>query len=152
MNRLLVYLGRLTLILFGFIFAALGASAFLHVLILGALPFTGEELAFAAGGLIVSVPFLALIVGNIGFLPAMIAILIAEFIGRCDWLYFALAGGACGLAASWLTSFHTEFDHSLDPTTATLALGATGMVGGLCYWLVAGRSSGAWIEGAIDKG
>lgn len=151
MNRLLVYLGRLTLILAGFIFASLGASAFLHALILGAMPLTGEEFAFAAGGLLVSVPFVALFVGNLAFLPAMILILVAEFLGRRDWLYFALAGGGAGLVVSYFYRFHAADASTLDPTTTALALCATGMVGGLCYWLVAGRSSGDWQQSVIDK-
>ena len=148
MSRLFAYLARLIVILIGFFCASLGASAFLHLLVLGGMSWTGEEIAFVAGGFLFSVPFVALFVGYFAFLPAMIVILLAEFLQRSDWLFFALAGGAAGLAVAYFDRFQLRGDAAPQEATIAMALGATGIVGGICYWLVAGRSSGASLYGS----
>ena len=150
MNRLAVYFGRLVVILAGFLAASLGASAFLHLLILGGLSWTPEEAVFVAGSFLFSVPFVALFVGYFMLLPAMVAIVIAEMLGRRDWLYFALAGAASGLAVVYFHGFHSRADGPFDPVAMSLVFAAAGAVGGICYWLVAGRGSGRWMEGLND--
>ena len=149
MSRLFAYLSRFIVILFGFFCASLCASAFLHFLVFGALSLTGEEIAFVSGGMVVTVPFLALFVGYLAFLPGFVAILFAEILARRDWLYFAIAGAINGLAVAWTNGFGHVGD--MDSTTIATGFAATGIVGGLCYWLVAGRSSGAGITAAIER-
>ena len=149
MSRLFAYLARFIVILVGFFCASLGASAFLHFLAFGALSLTGEEIAFVSGGMVVTVPFLALFIGYLAFLPGFIAILAAEVLARRDWLYFAITGAMTGLAVAWTNGFGHVGE--LDTTTIAVGFAATGIVGGLCYWLVAGRSSGAGITSAIER-
>lgn len=150
MNRLFIYLGRLAVILVGFACATFGASAFLHLLILGDMQLTGDELALAGGGLLVSVPFAALFVGYFALIPAAIAIAVAEVMGLRSWLYFALAGGAAGLAVVYLARLHTAGDTAYTLAELLSALAGTGMVGGLCYWAVAGRRSGFALDRAVN--
>lgn len=150
MSRLLAYLRRFAVILAGFFCASLGASGFLHVLALGGMPWTNQEMALAARGFAFSVPFVALFVGYFVLIPAMIVILAAEFLGRRDWLYFALAGGVAGLAVAYFHRIRPMEDGPFDPVTTAVALAATGMVGGICYWLVAGRSSGLTLDRVVN--
>jgi hypothetical protein len=134
-------IGRLFTILGGYIAAALAASATLHALLLPALGFTPEEVGFIlAGGAVVSIPFVAILVAWFAFLPFLAVVLVAEFLSAGSWLYYALTGGLTGLVVDGFAW------RSADPV-ATLAteprfiavLVAAGIVGGSAYWLVAGR-------------
>ena len=148
MRRLFVYLGRLAAILAGFACGALGASAFLHLLFFGGTAWTSDELAFAAGGMLVSVPVVALFAGYFAMVPAMIAIGVAEVLGLRTWLYFALTGGAAGLIVDGLSRLGAEAPSG--DAGAAMAFGAAGIVGGLCYWAVAGRRSGNALDRAVS--
>lgn len=149
MSRLFIYLGRLSVILAGFACAALGASAFLHLLILGGIRLAGEDLVFAAGGFLFSVPFVALFAGYFAMVPAVVAIALAEVLGLRSWLYFALAGGAAGLVVAWLAGLDAAGEGLPGPASTAAVLCASGIVGGLCYWAVAGRGSGLALDRAI---
>jgi len=140
---ILQLVGRLFTILIGYIAAALAASAMLHVLLLPALGFTPDEVGFIlAGGAMVSVPFVAILVAWFAFLPFLVVVLAAEFLGARSWLYYALTGGLAGLLVDGFAW------RSADPA-ATLAaeprfiavLVAAGIIGGSAYWLVAGRAA-----------
>ncbi|MEO4001154.1 hypothetical protein [Mesorhizobium sp. CAU 1732] len=149
MSRLFVYLGRLSAIVLGYICASLAASAFLHVLILGGQSWSAEETPYVlAGSAFVSVPFVALFVSYFAFMPTIPVLIVAEYLGRRDWLFFTLAGGVISLAMLFLYRFGVETNNGLDIPTLAAGLGATGMVGGIVYWLVAGRTSGMWLEEA----
>ncbi len=77
--------------------------------------------------------------GAFSFLPALIAIVLAEAFGWRSVFYWLAVGGGIGLAANALTGFvgAPEFaDYRL-----VLHL-AAGFVGALVYWLIAGRLSG----------
>jgi hypothetical protein len=135
-------IGRLFAILGGYIAAALAASAALHVLLLPALGFTPDEVGFilTGGGAMVSIPFVAILVAWFAFLPFLVVVLVAEFLGGRSWLYYALTGALTGIVVDGLAW------RSVDPaaTLATeprfiAALVAAGIVGGSAYWLVADR-------------
>src|SRR5690606_343195 len=98
------------------------------------------------GPIYVSAALLAALFGYHAFPPAMGFILLAEFAGFRDWLFHALAGAGVAAVAMGL-AWREWFGHPGGADTA-LALGlvACGMVGGIAYWLVAGRSSGLWLR------
>lgn len=154
MNRVLLYIGRFAAILAGYITASLAASAFIHLLVLGAAGFEPDSApAFVVGSLFFSVPFTALFVGYFGFIPAMAAILIGEIFGLRSWLFHALAGAAVGaavIATFWQTGWmlDSQAQAGIDPEfSASRLVGlivGSGIVGGLAYWLVAGRWAGNW--------
>ena len=91
MSRVLVYLGRFALILVGYAIASLAASAFLHVVFarLAGLREPDVMPAVVMGSLVFSIPFVALFVAYFAFLPAIPAILLAEMLGKRDWLFYA---------------------------------------------------------------
>jgi hypothetical protein len=73
--------------------------------------------------------------GAFSFLPALIAIVLAEAFGWRSVFYWLAVGGAVGFAGYALTNFIGG------PYRLPLFL-ATGFVGALVYWAIAGRFSG----------
>ena len=153
MNRCFLSLARLAVILAGYGVAALAASAFLHLLVLGAAGLQPDEAPpVFVRSLVFSVPFVALFVSYFAFVPAGIAILASEVLGLRSWLFHALAGAAVGLAVAVLfgqAPMVVEMGGTVvEPTFGTprfvASLVGCGIVGGLFYWLCAGRSAGNW--------
>jgi hypothetical protein len=159
MNRFLIYLGRFAVIVVGYAVAVLVASAALHVLILPRIGLE-EEMSTHAASVVMfwSIPFMALVIAYLAFMPSMIAIGLAEALSARSWLYHALAGGIVGLllAVLFQTSGPDDFlaagseleiippGQSIYDPVFLAVLAGSGMFGGLAYWLVAGRSSGTW--------
>lgn len=145
MGAVVAYLVRCVVILVGYVIASLAASAFIHVIFFAAAGFTADEMsALATGSFFFSIPFVALFVAYFGFLPTVIAIVVAEFLGRRDWLFYALAGAF--VAAVFLgfadQTFEAEFEAA--GLISMAAVLGSGMVGGIFYWLSAGRWAGSW--------
>ncbi|RUV42340.1 MAG: hypothetical protein EOQ55_28965 [Mesorhizobium sp.] len=150
MKRIIAYLVRFAAILIGYVIASLAASAFLNVLFLGYFGYAPEPgHQTIAPALYYSVPFLALFVAYFGFMPAAIVILIAEVLGRRDWLFYALGGAV--IAVVFLGFAHNIGDGDFDvaDNNVRLALIGSGMVGGIFYWLSAGRWAGSWRREAL---
>ena len=154
MSRVLLYLFRFAVILVGYVVAALAASAFMHLLFLGAAGFRpGEAPSVVAGSLFFSIPFTALFIGYFAFAPSVVMILVSEVFGRRGWLFYALAGAAVGFAVValfWQSSGVLDGQAPMDgdPEFGTsrfvgMMIGS-GIVGGLAYWLCAGRWAGSW--------
>jgi hypothetical protein len=145
-GRVLVYFARFTLIFVGYVSASLAASAFLHVISLGALGFTANETpAVVTGSIVFSIPFVALFVAYFAFLPSVPAILLSEAFGWRDWLHYALAGALIALIviAYFIHESPDSNDAVRDPSFwAAMICG--GVSGGLAYWLLAGRVAGNW--------
>jgi hypothetical protein len=145
-GRVLVYFGRFALIFAGYVAASLAASAFLHIVSLGALGYKPDEVPrFVMGSIVFSIPFIALFVAYFAFLPAVPAILLSEAFGWRDWLYYAIAGALIALIiiAVFVQASPNEHDTLRDPRFWAAMLGG-GMSGGIAYWLVAGRFAGNW--------
>ena len=145
MRRIIAYLVRFAAILAGYVVASLAASAFLNVLFLAHLGYTpANPEPTATASLYFSVPFVALFVAYFAFMPATVVILIGEVLNRRDWLFYALAGAV--VAGIFLGFVHRTADINFDvtETNARLAVLGSGMVGGIFYWLFAGRWAGSW--------
>jgi hypothetical protein len=144
-NRLVAYFIRFAIILIGYGVAALAASAFLNIMFLASLGYTPEHAQPAAtASLYFSIPFVALFVAYFAFMPAAVAILVSEILGRRDWLFYALAGAV--VAAVFLGFAHQTADANFEITRVVAAVIGSGMVGGIFYWLSAGRSAGSWRQ------
>jgi hypothetical protein len=144
-SRFIAYLIRFAVILIGYLVASLAASAFLNVLFLASLGYAPDQAhPTATASLYFSIPFVALFVAYFAFMPAAVVILISEILGRRDWLFYALAGGI--VAAAFLGFVHQNADVNFDVTEprAIAAVIGCGMVGGIFYWLSAGRWAGSW--------
>jgi len=148
-SRLIAYLVRFAVILFGYVVASLAASAFLNVLFLASVGYVPDDAhPTTAAALYFSIPFVALFVAYFAFIPAVVVILISEILSRRDWLFYALAGGV--VAAAFLGFVHQNADFDVTEPRAIAAVIGSGMVGGIFYWLSAGRWAGSWWQAATS--
>jgi hypothetical protein len=146
MSRVLVYFARFALIFVAYVCASLAASAFMHGVALVSNGFALEEGPIVGPhSMVFSIPFVALFVSYFAFLPALVAILLSETFGWRDWLAYALAGA--GIALIDMAFFFNTSDSGNravhDPWFWAVMIGG-GIVGGMAYWLVAGRFAGNW--------
>ncbi len=148
MTQLLVLLVRFAIIIVGYAAAALAASGFLHAILLGRVQ---AELGSGPDGLgawMVSTLFVALLVSYYAFIPSIAAILFGEFSRRREWLYYAVCGGAIAAAVAALLYGVGQGAAASPADRPILPLLGAGIVGGLVYWAVCGRSAGRWRDRA----
>ena len=104
MNRVLIYFARFAVILGGYGVAAIAASAFLNLMLVGHLDLTPDETAgVVTGSFWLSIPFVALFVGYFAFMPSLPVILLSEILGWRSWLFHSLVGA--GIAAAVVLGF-----------------------------------------------
>ena len=77
--------------------------------------------------------------GAISFLPALLAIVLAEGFGWRSLLYYLLVGGTIGLLADQSYDIFGWIDLADQQLVIMLA---AGFLGGFTYWLIAGRLAG----------
>lgn len=143
---LLAGLVRCFVILVGYAVGALAASAFLNVVMLAWFGFTAEETRMVAtNSFVFSVPFAALFIAYLAFIPAAVAIAVSEIMAKRDWLFHALAGAVVALIILGISrgGEGSAFAEIADLNFALAVIGA-GMCGGIGYWAIAGRGAGGW--------
>ncbi|MCB1463803.1 MAG: hypothetical protein KDJ90_15605 [Nitratireductor sp.] len=76
--------------------------------------------------------------------PALVLIAIAEWQHLRGLVSNVVLGGLAALLAFWI---HFDFDPRYGFSDGALVVVlAAGFIGGFCYWLVAGRNAGKWLE------
>lgn len=138
------YIIRFSLITIAFLSAAIGASAFMILLLWGGVSHgeTGDPefqnfVKLAAG---ISTPLLASFVGYYTFLPAMAVALVSEYLSKRSWLFHALGGIVVALVAIFRRADANDF--ATPPSGIMLVIIAAGVIFGTIYWLIAGRTAG----------
>lgn len=98
------------------------------------------------------------LVGAAAFLPALGVIATAEIFRWRNVLLFVAVGGGIGLLAGaaplpaagpWIGIEDGEIIQAAGETPSDpdpFRFGVAGLVGGLAYWLIAGKSSGIWRD------
>jgi hypothetical protein len=139
-------IGRLFVILFGFLAACLVAGMVVVAAVLfpefsdlGAGPVDQGALNIVLG-------FGFIFISGFALLPAMIVAAITEALYIRGALTYAVGGGLVGLACYLgLVPFDTEtlrFEGIVQRHLEIMT--GAGIVAGLIYWLIAGRNAGAW--------
>jgi len=141
-------IGRLIVIVFGFLFACLVAGMIVVAAILfpefsdfGSVPIDQDALNVVIG-------FGFIFVSGFALIPAALIALITEALSIRSALAYAIGGGVVGLVCYLgLVPF--------DPATFRFEgivrrhleiMTGAGIVGGVLYWMIAGRNAGAWRE------
>jgi len=141
-------IGRLFVILFAFLSACLVAG----MIVVGAIMFPEFSDLGAGpvdpGALNIMLGFGFIFVSGFALLPAMIVVAITEAFYIRSALTYAVGGGIVGLACYLgLVPFDPEtlrFE-GIVRRHLEIMTGA-GIVAGMVYWMIAGRTSGAWRE------
>jgi hypothetical protein len=139
-------IGRLVVILIGFLASCLvggmivvGALLFPEFSDLGAGPVDEGTIDILLG-------FGFIFVSGFALLPALVIVAVTEALYIRSALAYAVGGGLVGLACYLgLVPFHPEtlqFD-GIVRRHLEIMTGA-GIVAGVVYWMIAGRSAGAW--------
>ena len=90
-------------------------------------------------------------IGASAFVPALLLIVVAEVMRLRNLLYYAAAGAVVGLTSYFGSNVELRLENTTDVTPVFHPLqlaAAAGIVGGLAYWLLAGRNAGRWREPA----
>ena len=145
---MIALIGRLFVILFGFLAACLVAG----MVVVGAVLFPEFSDLGAGpvdpGALNVVLGFGFIFISGFALLPAMIVVAITEAFHIRGVLTYAVGGGLVGLACYLgLVPFDTttlRFE-GIVRRHLEIMTGA-GIVAGVVYWMIAGRNAGAWRE------
>ena len=88
-------------------------------------------------------------IGASAFVPALLLIVVAEVMRLRNLLYYAAAGAVVGLTSFFGSNVELRLENTTDVTPVFHPLqlaAAAGIIGGLAYWLLAGRNAGRWRE------
>lgn len=144
MSRVLLYLGKFAHMVLGYLAASLAASAFLNIVILGVTGLFAPDmpLGMATGSMLFSIPFVALFVAYFAFVPAVVVMLLAELLGKRDWLFYALGGGVVALVFIGFAYRSGNIDFAYGDPLLPVSIVGSGFAGGIAYWFVTGRFAG----------
>lgn len=145
MSRVLLYLGKFAHMVLGYLAASLAASAFLNVVFLGVAGLISAEIPpeVASGSMVFTIPFVALFVAYFAFVPAIVVMLLAELLGKRDWLFYALAGGFVALVFIGFAYQSGEGGLAYRDPLWPVSIIGSGLIGGIAYWFITGRFAGA---------
>jgi hypothetical protein len=135
-------LWRLVIAVFGYCMAAIAAGIFLLVAMGIASPegfFGGSQFYQMEGWILVVAA--AAVVSVTAFAPAIIAILIAEVFAVRSWIYCTIVGIVIATFVVYSGPYFA-YGAAAEPVTDIVLASACGAVGGLVYWLIAGRNAG----------
>ena len=88
-------------------------------------------------------------VGAVAILPAALLVVISEAARLRSFLFYGVGGALVGLASYYGSDISVRLENTTDvpPVANALQLAAAaGIIGGLVYWLIAGRNAGRWRE------
>ena len=143
-------LGRIVMALLGYALACVAASL---VLTIGSFAPDWNELtrlgmdsaAAQSAALWWISGMAAIIIFSVGFLPACLVIALAEGLALRSAVIYGVIGAALALAMAYgldFAGYPAAPDGDLARNREVFA--ASGIAGGLVYWLIAGRRAGAW--------
>lgn len=136
-------LWRIILVLPVAFIAAAFAASIVIVVSAGIDPAQGEPLGEYVGKLFIVSAIASLFVGAIAFVPALIVIVLAEAFGWRSLTLHLLVGAGIGFVA-----LLADIGGRSDAQTDLVVGGGAGAVGGLVYWLIAGRRAGIGEDAA----
>jgi hypothetical protein len=137
-------IARLFMVIIAYVLACIAASL---VLTIGMTPqwdqFVPPDMPAAAIWAVVGIG--ASIIGGTALLPALLLIALTEGFAWRSIVLYGVLGGALALALTYgidIAGYVRRPDSMLAHAREVLA--ASGIAGGLVYWLFAGRKAGSW--------
>ncbi len=136
----MLVIGRFFAAMLGFIAAVLAAATFLLAVEVGTTPADPAAADWFWALFTMSSLVTATAIGAFVAAPAALVILVAEIFALRSFVLYAAVGGLLGLAAASGVVFVSGMEQTVRIDATVLA--AAGIVGGLVYWFVAGRTAG----------
>lgn len=93
-------------------------------------------------------------IGAVAIFPAALVIVILEAARMRSFLYYGIGGALVALASYYGSDISVQLENTTDvtPVGNTLQLAAAaGILGGLAYWLIAGRNAGRWRKQRVPS-
>lgn len=152
MDRFLLFFFRLVVMAAGFFVACVATGAALALLTDIITPQDVRSLGSneTLPGVLISVFAVASIIAYAALVPATFVIIFAEMRRRRGWLYYCLSGG--GIAVLCLSFVLMNPQQEAGPSVQFFAITvASGMLGGIAYWAIAGRHAGGWLPRQIKR-
>jgi len=147
-------LGRILVIIFGLLIAIIVAGITLAIGIV-APDWAGADSDPFERVMFFAVSFFATsFVGAVAILPAAIVIAISEVARMRSFIYYGVGGALVALASYYGSDISVQLENTTDVTPVASALqlaAAAGILGGLAYWLIAGRNAGRWRERRVPS-
>jgi hypothetical protein len=140
-------LGRIIVIFFALIVATMAAGLALAIGIISPDWAGADSDPFERVSFFVFAFFATSFVGAAATVPALVLIVFAEAARMRSLLYYGVGGAVVGLAAYFGSDISSRLENTTDVVPVGHALqlaAAAGIIGGLIYWLIAGRRAGAW--------
>jgi hypothetical protein len=135
---------RILVMFFAYVLACIAASA---VFTIGALAPHWDDLMSSGlppGAIWAIVAVGTPIIGAVAALPTALVVAIAEGFAWRSVLLYAALGGVLALALSYGLDLPALAAPDTTIANERQLLAASGIAGGLVYWLFAGRSAGSW--------
>jgi len=141
-------IGRVFAIVFGFVAACFVAGLIVVVAVLFPEFSDLGEGPIDQGALDIIIGFGFIFVSGFALIPALLIALITEVFSIRSVLAYAIGGGVVGLACYLgLVPFDPDTFHFEGIVRRHLEImTGAGIVGGLVYWMIAGRNAGAWRQ------
>ncbi len=86
---------------------------------------------------------------TVALLPTLLLVVIAEALRMRSFLFYGVCGGLIGALIYFSTDISAQLENTTDITPVRFPLqlaAAAGIIGGLVYWLIAGRAAGKWRD------
>ena len=140
-------LGRIIVIIFALIVASMAAGVALAIGIVAPDWATMDSDPVERVSFFVVSFFKTSFVGAVAIAPAFLLIVLGEALRIRSFIYYGVAGALVGLVSYFGSNISMLLENTTDipPVEHTLPLAAAaGVIGGIAYWLIAGRKAGAW--------
>lgn len=144
-------IGRIIVIIFAVILASIAAGIMLAIGIIAPDWTTMDSDPVERVTFFVVAFFATSFIGAVAIFPAVLLIALAEAMRIRNILYYAVAGAVVGLASYFGSNISLRLENTTDVTPVGHVLqlaAAAGIIGGLVYWVIAGRKAGAWRRSA----
>jgi hypothetical protein len=146
--------GRIIVIIFGLLVAILIAGITLAVGIVAPDWAGADSDPFERVTFFVVSFFATSYVGAVAILPAAVVIAISEAARMRSFIYYGVGGALVALASYYGSDISVQLENTTDVTPVGNALqlaAAAGILGGLTYWLIAGRNAGRRRERRVPS-
>lgn len=152
MDRFLLFFFRLIVIALGFLFGCLVTGAALAILSGVIAPgdveaFSGKQNWTGIGLGILAVTGLT---AYAAIIPVMFIVIFAESRRKRDWFFYCLAGGLIAVLCIGFVAVSTPPGQTPSVGFFSIVV-VSGMLGGIGYWLIAGRNAGGWLPRQIKR-